>query len=387
MSTPEENAARPFKRRKPPIRIGHPGWMPLLIVLPMGAIGGFAFDLMNAPLAWMMGSALVCTVAAMSGLRIGMDSRLRQCMQIVLGVLLGSSFTSEIIQRAPQWAASIGMMAMVTIVGGILGSLFLMRVGGYDRQTAFFASMPGGLNEMVTLGGSYGGDERRIALAHAVRILTVVMTVPLWYRLIEGAQVASITQMAKIGHNDWSDYAILVACGVVGAFVARMVRLPAAFMFGPLLASAAVHLLGWTDSRPPGALIAIAQIVVGCGIGCRFVGAILREVARDLVYGVILTLILILLAALFATLAHYWIGLRSDALVLCYAPGGFAEMSLVGLALGIEVSMVATHHLSRVFMIILGAPIVFRFSLGRGLAQSEPVPSNTEDLDRPLRNQ
>jgi hypothetical protein len=35
-------------------------------------------------------------------------------------------------------------------------------------------------------------------------------------------------------------------------------------------------------------------------------------------------------------------GLSLDATVLSYAPGGFAEMSLIGLALGIEIAMVAT---------------------------------------------
>lgn len=351
--------------RKRPTRIGHPGWRPLLLVLPMGALGGWLFDLLQAPLAWMMGSALICTIAAMSGLRIGMDTRLRQGMQIVLGVLLGSSFTADLLQRAPQWALSIATMAMVTIVGGACGWWLLTRFAGYDRYTAFFATMPGGLNEMVTVGGSYGGDERRIALAHAVRILVVILTVPLWYRLIQGTPVASALQIASIGSNDWSDYAILVASGIVGATLARLVRLPAAFMFGPLLASAVAHLAGWTDSRPPGALVALAQIVVGCGIGCRFVGAILREVARDLVWGVLLALLMIVMALLFATLAHAWLGLSADALILCYAPGGFAEMSLVGLALGVEVSMVATHHLARVFMIILGAPVAFRWTVGR----------------------
>ena len=46
-------------------------------------------------------------------------------------------------------------------------------------------------------------------------------------------------------------------------------------------------------------------------------------------------------------------GLNLDATVLSYAPGGFAEMSLIGLALGIEIAMVATHHLFRLFLILM----------------------------------
>ena len=49
--------------------------------------------------------------------------------------------------------------------------------------------------------------------------------------------------------------------------------------------------------------------------------------------------------------------------MLSYAPGGFAEMSLIGLALGIEIAMVATHHLFRLFLILLTSPLVFRLWL------------------------
>ena len=50
--------------------------------------------------------------------------------------------------------------------------------------------MPGGLNDMTIMGGAMGGEERAIALAHALRILTVVLTIPVWYRLVNGAQTS-----------------------------------------------------------------------------------------------------------------------------------------------------------------------------------------------------
>jgi uncharacterized membrane protein AbrB (regulator of aidB expression) len=53
------------------------------------------------------------------------------------------------------------------------------------------------------------------------------------------------------------------------------------------------------------------------------------------------------------------------------SPGGFAEMSLIGLALGIEIAMVATHHLFRLFLILLTSPLIFRL----WLRKAEPEPS------------
>ena len=183
---------------------------------------------------------------------------------------------------------------------------------------------------------------------------------PIWYRLVNGAQTSVLTMVHGPTHNDWKDYAILIACGIAGAVMGRLLRLPASFMMGPMILSAAAHLAGITDSKPPGELVAAAQIVVGTGIGCRFVGALLNELAREMVASIGAALILIGCAVFFAKITVAITGLNLDATVLSYAPGGFAEMSLIGLALGIETAMVATHHLARLFMIIFTSPIAFR---------------------------
>ena len=62
------------------------------------------------PLAWMLGSCVFSTVAAFAGLRIGMRVRLRQGMIIIMGVLLGSGFTPDLVQRLGQWAISLGVL-------------------------------------------------------------------------------------------------------------------------------------------------------------------------------------------------------------------------------------------------------------------------------------
>ena len=112
----------------------------------------------------------------------------------------------------------------------------------WDKVTCYFAAMPGGLNDMTIMGGAMGGQERAIALAHALRILTVVLTIPVWYRLVNGAQTSVLTMPHGPTDNDWRDYGVLIACGLIGAVVGRLLRLPAAFMMGPMLMSAIAHL-------------------------------------------------------------------------------------------------------------------------------------------------
>jgi len=361
----ESDKALPFRPERKYI-IGHEGWRPLALVLTIGTVGGFVFDWLRMPLAWMLGACVFSTVAAFCGLRIGMRVRLRQGMIIIMGVLLGSGFTPELVQQLGKWAVSLCVLSGMTMTGATLGYFWFRRFTQWDKVTCYFAAMPGGLNDMTMMGGAMGGQERAIALAHALRILTVVLTIPVWYRLVNGAQTSVLGMVSGPATNDWRDYAVLVACGVIGAVVGRLLRLPAAFMMGPMLMSAIAHLAGFTDSKPPGELVAAAQIVVGAGIGCRFVGAALHQLHREIATSIGAAALLIGCAVAFAEITVMLTGLNLDATVLSYAPGGFAEMSLIGLALGVEVAMVATHHLFRLFLIVLTGPFISRFVLTRG---------------------
>jgi membrane AbrB-like protein len=301
------------------------------------------------------------TVAAFAGLRVGMRVQLRQGMIIILGVLLGSGFSPDLVKQLGQWAVSLGIVSLMTLTGATLCYFWLRRFTDWNKPTCYFAAMPGGLNDMTLLGGAMGGQERSIALAHALRILTVVMTIPVWYRLVNGAQTSVLAMVRGPTGNDWKDYAILIACGLIGAIVGRLLRLPAAFMMGPMILSAIVHLGGLTNSKPPGELVAAAQVVVGAGIGCRFVGAAIDKLHKEMAASIGAAVIMILCAVVFAKISVTITGLNLDATVLSYAPGGFAEMSLIGLALGIEIAMVATHHLFRLFLILMTSPVIFRF--------------------------
>ncbi len=358
------STAASFKPERKNI-IGHNGWGPLLLALAIGSVGGFAFDRLHMPLAWMLGACVFSTIAAFAGLRIGMRVKLRQGMIIVMGVLLGSGFTPDLVQRLGQWSVSLGILTAMTFTGAALCYLWLRKVTDWNKPTCYFAAMPGGLNDMTIMGAAMGGEERAIALAHALRILTVVLTIPVWYRLVNGAQTSVLTMVHGPTGNDWKDYAILIVCGIAGAIVGRLARLPASFMMGPMILSAIAHLSGITDSKPPGELVAAAQVVVGTGIGCRFVGARLDQLHKEMAASIGAALILIGCAVAFAKVTVYFTGLNLDATVLSYAPGGFAEMSLIGLALGIETAMVATHHLFRLFVIIFSSPLAFRLWISR----------------------
>ena len=332
----------------------------LSLALAIGAAGGWAAWLFSLPLAWMIGAMTATTLAAVLGAPVALPPIFRTVMIAILGVMLGSRFTPDILDHLAEWTASLAGLLAYTAVAGLASTWYFQRVGGFDRATAYFSAMPGGLSEMVLIGGSLGGDVRVISLAHASRLLLLVASLPIALQVLLGFEPAASPAGPELAALAPLDIAILTACGVAGLFGARALRLPAGAMMGPMVLSAAVHLAGWSDAQPPVPLVAAAQVVIGTAVGCRFAGVAPAMIGRTVALASGSTVILLSTAVGFAFLLAALTGLPPEALVIAFAPGGVAEMSLIAIALAVDPALVATHHLVRIFTIVVLAPALFR---------------------------
>ncbi|MBT3371143.1 MAG: AbrB family transcriptional regulator [Rhodospirillaceae bacterium] len=333
----------------------------LIFSIALGAVGGAVFYYFNLPLAWMLGSMTITTIAALAGAPIALHMPTRLSMTAVLGTLLGSAFTPQILQQLQHWGAGALTIALFVTLMTALAVTFLMRVGGMDRATAYFSGTPGGLGEMTIVGERMGGDTPTIALVHATRIFVVVFLLPLFLAGIADLDVPNTARvLASRPAAHGGELAILAACAVVGYILGQKLPLPGSQIFIPMVVSAAAYLAGFVEGRPPAEVIAVAQVVIGAAIGARFVGLNLRKMARPIILGVISALGMLALATAFAYVAAPILGLPMYALLLALSPGGLAEMSLIALALDVDTAFVATMHLVRIILIVTLAPIFFR---------------------------
>ena len=333
----------------------------LAMTLAIGAVGGAVFNYFQLPLAWMLGSMAATVPLAVAGVPLRMDTRFRMAMIVVLGVMVGGSFTPEVLAHAGRWWMSIlGMVALVAAVS-ILVFVFFTRVSGFDPRTAVFSCLPGGLNEMSVMGAAMGADDRMISLAHSVRIFVVVMTIPFifqalgWYE--RGASAANIVVLADMRALEM----IKIAAGsVAGIYACRLLRFPSPILIGAMLGSAAVHVTGVATDQLPTIFIVLAQIVIGSAIGARFAGLSTAIILRGIRHAATASVGMIFAAFGATALLAPVTGFAFAPMLLAFSPGGFAEMSLIALALNIDTAYVSTHHIFRILLIVLLVPLLVK---------------------------
>lgn len=328
--------------------------------LVLGALGGWLFTALGTPLPWMLGAIFANLCAALAGFRPAVPGPLRMAMVTVLGVMLGSAFTPDILDQLGNWVVSLAGLFFYVVAATGLVILFFRRIVRYGPVTSYFSAAPGGLTEMILVGTAMGGDERVISLTHAIRILITVFTLPFLYQLFAGYERPAGGLPPGDAVLTGYDIALLAASAVVGALAARAVRMPAYFLTGPMIGSAIVHLAGLTAAHPPPVAVAVAQVVIGAAIGSRFVGVPLKSMRDTFLASLGSTSLILLTGAAFAVGVSALTGIPFSSLILAFSPGGVAEMSLIAISLGRDVAFVSTHHLVRIIIVVMLAPTAFR---------------------------
>lgn len=327
--------------------------------IALGVAGTAVFVWLGLPLPFLFGPLITCLIAALAGAPIVGPGKIGTLMRTVLGVAIGASITPELVERLPQMAISLAMVPVYVVVIAMIGVPFFRRVYGLDPPTALFAAMPGGLQEMAAFGEESGAKVRSLTLIHATRLLVIVLVAPLIMVVGFGADLDN-----PIGEPAITlpvhEMAIMAAAAIIGWKVAAWIGIFGAAIIGPMIVTAALSLSGVIHSRPPAEAILAAQFFIGMGLGVGYVGVTLAEMRRDVTAGLVYVVIVAAMAAVFAE-AVILMGLAPpiDGF-LAFAPAGQAEMAILAIVVGADLSFVVLHHVARVFFILTCSPIAAR---------------------------
>ncbi|MDP0926466.1 AbrB family transcriptional regulator [Paracoccus onubensis] len=332
-----------------------------LFALALGTVGGALFTWIGMPLSWMLGAMTATAFASILNMPVKGSRLARPPMSAVIGTMLGSQFGPHTLDGVVMWWPAIVALACYLLVAAILCNIYLRRTIHLDPPTAFFSAMPGGLIDMVLLGVEKGGDERTIALMHSSRIFLVVLSLPPLMTFITGAEPgARVTEWRPLSDMALMDVVWFLVVLGAGIGLGRLLRLPAPYLIGPMLVSGVLHWSGISGFLVPSTVIAVAQVVLGTTVGCRFAGTSSRRILRILLTSAGSTAIMLSVAVVFAIALQFIVDIPVEGILLAFAPGGLAEMSLVALSLNVEVAFVVVSHISRIGMVILAAGLVSR---------------------------
>ena len=321
-------------------------------------IGAMVCVYLRTPLPWLLGPLIAVAGVSMANGRISEPPLAREGGQWAIGVALGLYFSPEVVREIVRLSPWIALTVAFSIMLGWLGAWLLRKAVRVDAPTSFFAMAIGGAPEMAAQAQRNGGQVDRVAAAHALRIMLVVLIVPFAFNAMN---VHGLDPYAPLARTfSWTGFIVLVAITMAAAAVMERFKSPNAWMIGPLLAAALITATGHSFSTFPSVVINAGQLLIGISLGSRFTPEFFAAAPRFLSAVVAISMLYMLLAAAFAALLALGSGLPWPTATIATTPGGIGEMALTAQALELGVPIVTAFHTIRLLALLLTVGAMYR---------------------------
>jgi membrane AbrB-like protein len=313
---------------------------------------------LHTPLPWLIGPLVAVAIACMLHGRLQSPRGGREVGQWIIGAALGLYFSPEVVREVMRLAPWIALGVVFALALGMVGSALLARLVATDPATAFFGMAIGGASEMAVMAERHGGQVERVAAAHSLRLMLVVLIVPFLLNAFDVHGFDPYVPSARA--FSWPGFALLVV--VTGGVALALARLgaPNSWMIGPLLAAAIVTATGTTWSALPTPVVNGGQLLIGIGLGTRFTPEFFESAPRFLGVVAVITLVYLVVAAAFGLVLAAGSGLHWSTAVIATTPGGIGEMALTARALRLGVPVVTAFHAIRMAAVVLTVGLAYR---------------------------
>lgn len=320
---------------------------------------------LHIPLPWMIGPLLATGLCGVLGVPVLASTRLRNAGQGLIGVALGLYFTPAVVVLLLRLAPAVLAGVVWALLLGHLFYRFLLRRGGpgVDQPTAYFAAAIGGASEMAVLAERHHGSIDRVAAAHSLRVLMVVVLIPVAFQLL-GVHGADAT-LPAVQNVQWPGLALLLGAGACGVLALKRVGAPNPYVLGALLVTAVLTANGVALSALPREASNAGQLFIGVALGARFTPAFAHAAPRWLGSVAVGTLLMIVASAAYAWVMAQLAGLHPATVLLATAPGGIAEMCITAKVLQLGVPVVTAFQVVRYIAVLTMTPLIYRWELRR----------------------
>jgi membrane AbrB-like protein len=322
--------------------------------LAIGAVGGLLALWINLPGGLISGAVIATATAAIAGRPLAVPPIVTQAVLVVLGISLGSVMSRQLIQHVSAYPMTIFLLALATFFSTLGSSLYLQRVHGWDRTSAFLAGSPGALSQITILAVERGADLPAIAVVQTMRVIILTAALPLVLAATGVAPASSpgitLTTASPLG------LMALVSSALAVALLLRLIKFPASWMFGAMIASSVLHGAGFVDGGVPPWVRSVALVGIGALIGSRFARMRAKVLFGHIHAALGSFAIAIAISGLFVTIIALTTQVRISDVVVAFAPGAMDAMLALALTLHIDPIFVGAHHLSRFVFVTIATP-------------------------------
>lgn len=342
------------------------------LALVVGLAGGLLFSLLGIPLAWMLGPFVFCAALSIAGLQLRAASGGRESGQLIVGLTVGSLFTPPILAATSRLLPAMVAATAFVIVVTTLAALLLVWLAKFDYRTAFFSTAAAGMADMATIAANKGGDQDVVAVMHAIRVASVVLTVPLLVLTFSGpTQPASFAAAADVA---WPNLGLALALSWCAAIALKKLLFPNPWMVGPVFLGAILAGTEALSVAVPSFLIILAQVLIGISLGCRFTRDLIVRLPRVVAIALAVSTSMIAAACGGAWLLTLATDLPFATGFLAVAPAAITEMVITAKTLGIDAEVVTAFHVMRIA--VIASTIMLTFNayerIYRRLHESRP---------------
>lgn len=335
----------------------------------MAASGALAYGLSlgHFPAALLLGPMLAAIAFGVGGAGLAVPRAGFMAAQTMIGCLVAKAVTTEIVTTITEDGWLILAVVLVTVLAGAVVGWTLTRLRILPGTTAAWGSSPGGAAAMVAMSEEYGADPRLVAFMQYVRVVAVVLSASVVARLLTDVSAPPAPAPATA-----APFAVLatLAVAAAGFGLARLLRLPAAALIGPMLLGALLHALGLVSMALPLPLLDLAYATIGWYVGLRFRRETLAETVAALPGILVATVGVIALCAVWAFGLTYLLPIDLLTAYLATSPGGLDSVAIIAVGSKADVSFVLAVQTLRLFVVLITGPL-----LAKWIARAAPTRS------------
>ncbi|UJF32476.1 AbrB family transcriptional regulator [Paenibacillus hexagrammi] len=330
-----------------------------LLTALVSFIGGCLFTWIGMPIPWLLGPMIVVLLASKwAKLPLVWPGSIRDAGILIVGYSLGLSLTKDALIEIVHQLPSMLLMTVSLIAICIGLALLISKLSGIDFATMMTASIPGGLTQIITLAEEFKEiDVTVVTFFQVSRLMMIVFFVPLllYSPWLTGAHAGTAVEAAHTAAATWAGlfpniglYAIVC---LLSAWIGKLIKLPTAYMLGPMIGTALLHLSGYQGPQLPASLLNISQFMIGSYVGLLLQPGKLERKLRTISIAICSGVLLVLSSLGLSMLLSLMHPISPATSLLSMAPGGMDQMGIMAHEVGADLSVVSGYQTFRILFI------------------------------------